>query len=437
MDIALISSRQDPAGANIRDHVLDLLDAGAAEDGGPSRRWMPVEVAGRLIEQDRIDRGLKADLIVFLSRHRSEHPRPVLTVHATGNFQAAALGGRAGELAPAAPAWMHAVLRNLDRMAPEGYRVSYEVTHHGPTDLHIPSFFVEIGSTEAEWADPAAGSAVARSVLAAAPVQAVPLLGFGGNHYAARESGIALTTRGAFGHIAHSREAGSLDRALVCQMVKKSGAVAAYLDRKALSTPEQRRIRDLLQDLAVPEVGEGELLELKDLAWESYLRIRACGEKLSPGSRCHPHALPEHGEPGVVSLPPALVAEALRADESGFLLELDRLPVVHLTASSGRILPKFITYRDYQSELINDLISLCVKLISGCANTVVEGDRLVIRRVRFDTRKARDFGVPEGPLFGMLSEGKAVEVDGRTITPAMVQTCSVTEIHIPGLARYL
>jgi len=437
MDVALISSRQDPAGANIREHVLEVLDAGAGEDRGSSPRWIPVEVDGRLIEQDGIDRGLGADLIVFLSRHRSEHPRPVLTVHATGNFHAAALGGRAGELAPAAPAWMHAVLRNLVRMAPGGYRVSYEATHHGPTDLVTPSFFVEIGSTETEWVDPAAGSAVARSVLSASPLRTVALVGFGGNHYAARESGIALTTRGAFGHIAHSREARRLDLPLVRQMVEKSGAVAAYLDRKALSAPEQTRIRDLLRDLAVPEASEGELRELGNLAWETYLGIRACGEEIAPGSRSHPHNLPEHGDPAVVSLPPALVAEAVRADGSGFLAELDGLPVVHLTASSGQILPKFITYQDYQSELINDLISLCVKLISGCADTAVEGDRLIIRRLRFDPRKARDFGVPKGPLFGMLSEGKTVEVDGRTITPAMVQTCSVTEIHIPGLARYL
>ena len=34
----------------------------------------------------------------------------------------------------------------------------------------------------------------------------VPLIGFGGTHYATRETEIALTSRGAFGHIAHTRE---------------------------------------------------------------------------------------------------------------------------------------------------------------------------------------------------------------------------------------
>ncbi len=159
MKVALINSRQDKAGVNIRHHIEQLLDTdhhdGWWEQG---RTYEFIEIAERLIHAEHIDTQIDADVLIFLSRHYSANPVPVLTVHVTGNFGTAEVGGTPRTLAPAAPAMMQATLRALRKHCPEGYRVSYEVTHHGPTGLSHPSFFVEIGSTEKEWTDPVAAT---------------------------------------------------------------------------------------------------------------------------------------------------------------------------------------------------------------------------------------------------------------------------------------
>ena len=437
MRIALVNSRQDKAGLNIRHHIAELLDEGGA--GGwqvPGRTYGFHDVEERLIHAERIDAGIDADLVIFLSRHYSANPVPVLTVHVTGNYGAAELGGTARTLAPAAPAMMQATLRALARHCPEGYRVAYEVTHHGPTDLETPSFFVEIGSTEKEWTDPIAGRAVAESVLSAVPHDPVPLIGFGGTHYAARETEIALTSRGAFGHIAHTREIPGLDEAMVRAMQEKSGAVAAYIDRKALSREVLNRITGMLESLQIPRLSESEIHSLGHLPWDIYSLIRAMAETVSPGARCYIHDLEGTGTPVLVQTNPVLLAETVKSDEPGLIKMLDSLPLVHLSTHDNCLLPEFITYKHHSPKIINDLNTLCVKIIRSKEITATERDFLIITKVRFDPHKARELGVLPGPSYRELAGGRPVAIDGRTITPEMVSSRSETRIHIPGLEKF-
>lgn len=435
MRIALIHSKQDVAGVNIRHHLQALL----AEGGGwplAARHTLTFhEVDGRLVYQDRIDEAVDADLIIFISRHSSAQPTPALTVHVTGNYDTADLGGEPGALAPAAPAWMHAVLRNLAALAPEGYRVSYEVTHHGPTALSTPSLFVEIGSTATEWADPAAGRAVAESILSATPVETINLIGFGGTHYAVRQTEIALASRGAFGHIVPTRQAAALDPDLIRRMQEASRAVAAYIDKKSLPSGETERIERTFDDAGIIQLSESEILEIGDLEWTTYLRARDLAEEVAPGARIHIHGLAGHGIPAQVRIVPDLVEETVKINKDGFLDALDGFPVAHLSKGSTEVLPTFISFENESSRLASDITTLCVKLLLICENAVIDGDHLVLRKVRFDPEKARRHGVPKGPLFAMLAGGKAVEIEGRRVTPDAVQTISAKRIHIPGLER--
>ena len=439
MKIALVSSRQDPGGCTIHEAVTALLSQDVDRPYPlESHALEVVQVEDRLIFQDNLDRSLDADLVIFLSRHSSVNPLPVLTVHVTGNLGEAAFGGRPGSLAPAAPAWMHAVLRQLKVRAPPGYRVAYEVTHHGPTELSIPSLFVEVGSTEREWRDGAAGQSAALSVLHAAPRNnETPLIGFGGTHYAARQTHIALSSRAAFGHIAHSREVPSLDTAMITRMKEKTGAVAAYIDRKSLPGTSVSALEEMLASTGTPVVSEGDLLCLGALLWPQYLSVVALAREKVPGGTVHLGREVPGGEPFTMEIDPVLLEEAWKTGPKELVKGLDGLPIIWISGPKKAVYPVFITIRENCTRLRHDLISLCVYILRRGNNTAIAGEHLIVRRRKFDPDRARELGVPQGPLFGMLMSGSPVQAGGQVITPEMVQTCTETRIHIPGLEKYL
>ncbi|MEN6611764.1 MAG: D-aminoacyl-tRNA deacylase [Methanoregulaceae archaeon] len=440
MKILFVYSKQDRAGITIRDQVLKLVP-GLGEDPVPFASHL-LALTGfdeRLIYAESFGAGIDADLILFFSRHSSVNPVPVLTVHVTGNYRDAELGGTPRTLPPAAPVVMQAILRALKRNAPEGYRASYEVTHHGPTGLAIPSCFVEIGSTLTEWEDQVAGAAVAKSVVEALrdlPENSIPLIGFGGTHYAVRETEIALASRGAFGHIAHSREIPSLDRDMIRQMAERTGAVAAYIDKKSVPAPEVSRLTGILAELDFPVLSEGEIHDLGEIPWPAYREICRIAEEIDPKARPRLNRAVCTGKPVSFEFNQDLLDETLKADPETFFAELGKVPVVSLSTPARRILPVFISCGAPTEEFINALITLCVKLIRAKKTTAVERDHLIIREVRFDPEKARNLGLSQGPLFSRLAGGQAVEHDGREITPEMVQICRERQVHIPGLERY-
>ena len=70
MKISLVSSRMDPAGTNIHRHIHECLNCGfpGKLPGTASRHhvYSHIEVAGRLIFEDGIDRDLDTDLVICL-----------------------------------------------------------------------------------------------------------------------------------------------------------------------------------------------------------------------------------------------------------------------------------------------------------------------------------------------------------------------------------
>jgi D-aminoacyl-tRNA deacylase len=251
-----------------------------------------------------------------------------------------------------------------------------------------------------------------------------------------RETDLALTTRAAFGHIAHTREVPALSPAMIRTMLSMSGAVGAYIDRKALDKGDLNRLITMLDELGIPRMSGSEILAMGSLSWERYHAVRDLAETITPNARCYVHGLADStGRLVIVRANPDLIAETVKCDEPGLIADLDNLPVVHVSTKDNRLLPDFITNEEDSRQIINDLNTLCVKIIRSKEITATENDHLVITRVRFDPGKARMLGIPAGPAFKQLAAGRQVEVDGRVITPDMVSSCSETRLHIPGLEK--
>jgi len=267
----LVASEADEASLSQRDELLGI-ESWKDEDpfgGRPSwrlRDLVLLTIPEPHLHRDHLDRDLEsgfqepADLVVYLSKHRSESGRPSLTVHPIGNPGAAEFGGQPQTLVPSAPRWMTSALRSLRQTSRHlGYEVTFEATHHGPY-LTSPTFYIEQGSTEREWRDREASRVIGRVLLGLQPVDAPIAIGIGGGHYVPRHTDLALRRRIAFGHLlaTYALTSSSLD--LLDQAIERTeGATLAYLHRKALAKPEVRAIEKRLESLGLRIVREAEL----------------------------------------------------------------------------------------------------------------------------------------------------------------------------------
>lgn len=278
--ITIICSAPDLASRNIRTHLLTLrewrilelpensgfLAARESIDG----KFRLVDIEEMHVFQDGLDRklesaGLPASLIIFASKHRGKEEVNSLTVHCTGNLsREARLGGHPEELAVSSPAGMKSILKEMKRLAEEkglAYDVTLEVTHHGPTELSVPSLYAEIGSTEAQWKDPEAGEVAAKAILAVSLEKVPVALGFGGGHYAMRQTGLLLETVISFGHNFPKYQLEFADESMIRQAVEKSGAEFAYFDRKSMKSEDRNRISGILEKLGLRVLKESEIRE--------------------------------------------------------------------------------------------------------------------------------------------------------------------------------
>jgi D-aminoacyl-tRNA deacylase len=136
--------------------------------------------------------------------------------------------------------------------------VSFEATHHGPSELKVPVWFVEIGSSESCWTDKEAGEAVSEAIWASvnSPSTGKSAVAFGGGHYAPTHSKVCLEQDIAIGHIIPKYAINEVDEWMVRQILQKTygGAEVGVIDWKGLPGPQRKRLLSTLNELGITDV---------------------------------------------------------------------------------------------------------------------------------------------------------------------------------------
>jgi D-aminoacyl-tRNA deacylase len=449
--LGVVVSRADDASVHIGEHLLDLADWDRladrsrpdAEGGGVVYRTDDAvlrEFDELHLHTERVaDAFGDVDLLVFASKHAGE-TGPLLTAHHTGNLGPADHGGDPNDLARACPNAHARVLAALAEHAPEGYEVGMECTHHGPTDVGAPSMFVEVGSGQPEWDDPAAARAVARAIFGlrgvspdcgsedgradgeAGPADAYRrhLVGIGGGHYAPRFERVVRETDWAVGHVAADWGLDALDehapgsRTVLDQLFAESRAAYALVDG------DRPGVEAAVADLGYRAVSETWVRETDGVGLGLVRAVEDAVATVEAGLRFGERARDHEGGFVVVDLPAELLDEArgIGREATRALFRAETLAFVTDQGGTRVTGPAVLSDPADREAVVDGLLAV----LRERYDSVERADGEVVAcEVVFDPDRARTLGVPEGPKFGRLAAGEPVEVDGEEIPPAAVR----------------
>ncbi|MEF8856396.1 MAG: D-aminoacyl-tRNA deacylase [Haloplanus sp.] len=368
------------------------------------------------------------DLLIVVSRHSGE-TGPLLTAHFTGNFGDAEYGGEAGRFARACPNAAAEAVAALDRHAPDGYEVGSECTHHGPTAVGVPSMFVALGSGEAEWSDPEGARAVARAVLDLRGVAAdrqKQVAGFGGGHYAPRFGRVVRETAWAVGHVGADWGLEAMGNPAANREVVRR-AVEASAAEYALVEGDRPGLTDTLEGLGYRVVTETWLRETSAHPLPVVEAVEERMDDVRDGLRFGsvvPDAEDAADAVVVADLPTELIDATHAVDADATRAAVADAAVAFETTEGGtRPRGRIALPADDPTAAADDLTEALAAVLRASYDEVRREDgEVVARTAAFDPAAARSLGVPEGPAFGRLADGQAVDVDGERVEPEAVRT---------------
>jgi D-aminoacyl-tRNA deacylase len=256
MKIAVIVSKLDTAGMNIRNELLRNFEFITGADAAAFESISLFAINNDTVIYDEAD-SLDADFLVFATRHQSKTGEKTLSVHFPGNFGEANLGGRKSELCVAPAGLLKNMFKRLVEYGRDsGYDVTMEATHHGPF-LKKPAMFIEIGSAEEQWKDPDAAKIIAKTIINGIKdyrEMSSAAIGFGGIHYCSNFNKVLLRTNIALSHVCPKYSLMQLDAEMIRQMVERTyeKVELAILDWKGMSGEDKSHLIPLLDEAGLP-----------------------------------------------------------------------------------------------------------------------------------------------------------------------------------------
>lgn len=232
--------------------MIDYLKnhEGFTDGRSPQHEGVLLHVAdGSLLTLESLDDLYpNAGSFIFLSKHRSDSQIPTLTCHCTGNFADNPYGGNPREMAIAYPSLQKAYLKAITaaKSRVPAYDIVIEATHHGPTSLKKPVLFVELGSSEKQWADSNAAGVMCDTLLGLldSNIERCEKVGvaLGGTHYPTKFNKLLLESVFGLAAVASKHNLEAIDEQLLGQMMEKSVEKVTHivLDGKGLGSQKDR-----------------------------------------------------------------------------------------------------------------------------------------------------------------------------------------------------
>lgn len=285
-NFTIITSTKDPASNTMKNYLLDneefeITNKGIIDNqNNHNNTNTGFKVLGSLkhlntalviTDQDLINinnfDGIipKENMVIFLSKHASKSKTPTLTSHSTGNFSdIVLLGGKPKEIGNTFPSFQKVYMKKIYEKRQElfGYDLTIEATHHGPTSFVNPILFIEIGSSEIQWANKTTASIVCKSVLESIKDIGKYIennnstigIGIGGNHYPQKYNELILFSNVAFGPIISKYNLAFINEQIMKQVKGKSIEKInhIYVDDKGLGKDKDKVLNILnSQDLEI------------------------------------------------------------------------------------------------------------------------------------------------------------------------------------------